>query len=91
VTRIRWTTDAANQLEAVVQYIQKENPEAARKTAEAILDRIANLEVFPRLGRLSEDVAGTRELHCPPYVVVYRLKDDVAEVLYIWHGAQDWR
>jgi plasmid stabilization system protein ParE len=49
VTRIRWTTDAANQLEAVVQYIQKENPEAARKTAEAILDRIASLEVFPRL------------------------------------------
>jgi hypothetical protein len=22
---------------------------------------------------------------------VYRLKDDVAEILHIWHGAQDWR
>jgi toxin ParE1/3/4 len=91
VTRIRWTTDAANQLEAIVQHIQKDNPEAARKTAEAILDRIASLEVFPRLGRQGEDVEGTRELHCTPYVIVYRLKDDVAEILYIWHGAQDWR
>jgi len=91
VTRIRWTTDAANQFEAIIQYIYKDNPEAAHKTAEAILDRIANLEVFPRLGRPSEDVEGTRELHCPPYVIIYRLKDDVAEILFIWHGAQDWR
>jgi plasmid stabilization system protein ParE len=66
VTRVRWTTDAANQLEDIVQYIQADNPEAARKTAQAILDRIANLEIFPRLGRASEDVEGTRELHCPP-------------------------
>jgi addiction module RelE/StbE family toxin len=91
VTRIRWTTDAANQLEGIVKHIQEDNPDAARKTARAILDRIENLEVFPNLGRPGEDVEGTRELVCPPYVIVYRLKDDVAEILYIWHGAQDWR
>ena len=91
MTRIRWTTDAANQLEGIVKHIQEDNPDAARKTARAILDRIENLEVFPNLGRPGEDVEGTRELVCPPYVIVYRLKDDVAEILYIWHGAQDWR
>jgi toxin ParE1/3/4 len=90
VTRIRWSTDAINQLEAIVNHIQQDNPEAARKTAQAILDRISKLESFPGLGRPGEDVKGTRELHSPPYVIVYRLKD-VAEILYIWHGAQDWR
>jgi toxin ParE1/3/4 len=91
VTRIRWTTEAADQLEGIVKHILKDNPEAARKVARAVLDRIENLEHFPRLGRPGEEVGGTRELHSPPYVIVYRLKDDVAEILYIWHGAQDWR
>jgi hypothetical protein len=28
-----------------------------------------------------KEVEGTCELHCPPYVIVYRLMDDVAEIL----------
>jgi toxin ParE1/3/4 len=91
VTRIRWTTEAAGQLEGIVSHILKDNPEAARKVSRAILDRIADLKHFPSLGRPDEEVEGTRELHSPPYVIVYRLKNDVAEILYIWHGAQDWR
>ncbi len=91
MTHIRWTTDAVNQLEGIVKYIQKDNPRAARKVAQTILRNIAKLKQFPRLGRPGEELEDTRELACPPYVVVYRLKDDVAEILYIWHGAQDWR
>ena len=89
MTRIRWTTEAAGQLEGIVKHILTDNPEAARKVARAILDR--DLKHFPRLGRPGAEVEGTRELHSPPYVIVYRLKDDVAEILDIWHGAQDWR
>jgi toxin ParE1/3/4 len=91
VTRIRWTTEAADQLEGIVNHILKGDPEAARKVARAILGRIENLKDFPRLGRPCDEVEGTRELHSLPYVIVYRLKVDVAEILYIWHGAQDWR
>jgi len=90
VTSIRWTTKAAGQLEAIVRHIQQDNPEAARTVAQAILDRIAQLESFPSIGRPGER-KGTRELVSAPYVVVYRLHHDVAEILYIWHGAQDWR
>ena len=91
MTRIRWTPEAADQLESIVDKILKDNPEVARKVARAILGRIENLKDFPRLGRPCDEVEGTRELHSPPYVIVYRLKVDVAEILYIWHGAQDWR
>jgi toxin ParE1/3/4 len=90
VTRIRWTTEAADQLEAIVNQIREDNPEAARAVAQAILDRVAGLKRFAGLGRPGER-KGTRELVSPPYVVVYRLKEDVVEILYIWHGAQDWR
>jgi plasmid stabilization system protein ParE len=91
VTRIRWTTNAAHQLEGTVRHIQDDKPDAARKTAQAILASIGKLELFPNLGRPSEDVVGTRELHSPRYVIVYRLNENFAETLYIWHEAQDWR
>ncbi len=90
MTRIRWATEATDQLEAIVKHIREDDPGAARVVAQAILDHIARLETFPGLGRPGER-KGTRELVSPPYVVVCRLKRDVAEILYIWHGAQDWR
>jgi plasmid stabilization system protein ParE len=74
VTRIRWTTEAADRLEAIVNQIREDNPEAARAVAQAILDRIAGLKKFAGLGRPGE-WKGTRELVSPPYVVVYRLKE----------------
>lgn len=88
--QIRWTTEAADQLEATVQYIQQENPTAAWNTAQAILDRIEQLATFPGLGRPGE-VNGTRELVSGPYVIVYRSTVEIVEILHIWHGAQDWR
>jgi toxin ParE1/3/4 len=90
VRQIRWTTDAADQLEAAVKYIQQDNPTAARNVAQAVIDRIEHLATLPGLGRPGE-VIGTRELVISPYVVVYRFTEEIVEILHIWHGAQDWR
>jgi toxin ParE1/3/4 len=70
VTRIRWTSQAADQLEAIVNHICKDNPSAARTLAQTILGRIAILQKFPGLGRPGER-SGTRELVSPPYVIAY--------------------
>jgi addiction module RelE/StbE family toxin len=90
VRRIRWTTQASDQLEAAVRHIQQDNPTAARNVAQSIINRIEQLVNLPGLGRPGE-VKGTRELVCAPYVVVYRSTEEIVEILYIWHGAQDWR
>ena len=90
MTRIRWTTEAAAQFETFVIRIRERNPEAARALAQTLLDRLAQLQTFPGLGRPG-DRPGTRELVSSPYVIVYRIRHDVAEILHIWHGAQDWR
>jgi toxin ParE1/3/4 len=65
VRLIRWTTEAADQLEEAVKHIQQDNPAAAQKIAQAVIERIEQLAAFPGLGRPGE-VRGTRE-------VVYRL------------------
>ena len=88
--QIRWTAEASDQLVASIERIVEQNPAAARNTAENVLDRIDRLVSFPGLGRPGE-VRGTRELVSPPYVVVYRYTDEIIEILYVWHGAQDWR
>lgn len=87
---IRWTTEAAEQFEAAVNYIHQDNPEAARKLAEMLIDRIEQLAALPGTGRPGE-VKGTREVVVPPYVIVYRYTGEIVEILYLWHGAQDWR
>lgn len=87
---IRWTTEASGQLEAAVKRIQQDNPTAARNFAQTVINRIEQLAASPGIGRPKE-VKGTRELISPPYVVVYRSTEEIAEILHIWHGAQDWR
>lgn len=87
---IRWTTEASGQLEAAVKRIQQDNPTAARNFAQTVINRIEQLAASPGIGRPGE-VKGTRELISPPYVVVYRSTEEIAEILHIWHGAQDWR
>ena len=86
----RWTTEASDQLEAAFKHIQQDNPTAAGNVAQAVIERIEQLATFPGLGRPGE-VMGTREIVSPPYVIVYRSTDEIVEILYIWHGAQDWR
>jgi toxin ParE1/3/4 len=90
VRRIRWTPEASDQLEAAVKHIQQDNPAAARSAAQRVIGRIEQLASFPGIGRPGE-LNETRELVCPPYVVVYRYTEEIVEILSIWHGAQDWR
>jgi toxin ParE1/3/4 len=71
VRLIRWTTEAADQLEAAIKRIQQDKPAAGREVAQAIIDRVERLAEFPGIGRPGE-MKGTRELVSPPYVVVYR-------------------
>ena len=78
--RIRWTTEASDQLIGIVQHIQQENPTAALNVAQAVIDDIDRLETFPHLGRPGE-LKGTRELVSAPYVVVYRVTSEVVEIL----------
>ena len=91
--QVRWSPDAAADLEHIVDYIRKDNADAAERTAQTIYARIGVLATFPNRGRPGR-VYGTRELPLPPmpYIVVYRVLDRVeaVEIVNIIHGAQRW-
>ena len=91
--RVRWTTDAADDLERICDYIAESRPESARRVAQSVVEGIGTLTTFPRLilGR-SGRVRGTREITFPPlpFMAIYEVRDEEVVVLRILHGAQRW-
>jgi len=91
--QVRWSPAAAEDLEGIVNYIRKDNPDAARRVARTIYDRAGELGRFPHQGRGGR-VEGTRELPLPslPFIVVYRVLEraDTVEIVNVIHGAQHW-
>ncbi len=88
---VRWSPEAADDLERVVRYIQRDNPEVARKVASIIVDAVGALSTFSERGRTGR-ISGTRELVVAslPWIAVYRVRDEAVEIVRIYHGAQNW-
>lgn len=89
--RVRWTTDAADDLERICDYIARDRPDSARRVAQSVVERIGTLETFPHLGRPGR-VQGTREIAFPPlpFVAIYEVREEQIILLRILHGAQRW-
>jgi plasmid stabilization system protein ParE len=86
---VRYTRTALQNLAAIRAYIGTDNPAAANRIAVQIVAACDRLEYLPERGRPGLK-PGTRELVAIwPYVIVYRIRSDVVEILNIWHGAQD--
>jgi len=89
--QIRWSTAAAQDLFLIIEYIRRDNAPAAQRVAKTIYDNVGSLGDFPHRGRPGR-VEGTRELPIPslPFLVVYRVSQDVIEIAGVIHGAQRW-
>lgn len=89
---IRWSSPAAEDLLRICEWIERDNPEAARRVAKIIYDGCAQLRDFPNIGRTSRRMSGRRELAFPPlpYVAVYQVKENAVEIARVFHGAQNW-
>jgi toxin ParE1/3/4 len=88
---VRWSPEAADDLERIVLHIRHDNPLVARNVALAIYETIGSLNTFPNRGRRGR-IQGTRELVLAPlpWIAVYRVHDEAVEVVRIYHGAQNW-
>lgn len=92
MSRVRWTQPAARDITNICDYIKEhDSAESARRLGLAVFKAVSSLDRFPRRARPGRK-AGTRELVLPglPYLVVFRIREGVAEVLRILHGAQKW-
>jgi len=90
--RIRWTQPAVQDLTGICDYVGEHgSPVTARRVALTIYESVALLQKFPHRGRPGRETS-TRELVIPnlPYVVIYRIREQIIEITRILHGAQSW-
>jgi toxin ParE1/3/4 len=82
---IRLAPRALRRLQQIYAFIESDKPDAAALTIERILEAAKKLEEHPKLGRPGRR-EGTRELIHAPFIIVYRIKDDVVEIATVLHG-----
>ncbi|HVR80858.1 MAG TPA: type II toxin-antitoxin system RelE/ParE family toxin [Luteimonas sp.] len=88
---LKWSIKALIDFDEAQAYIAQENPFAAQTVAERIWQASLRLPETPHIGRL--DLEGdTRHwvVQRTPYLIVYRVKGEVLEILRVWHGRRDW-
>ena len=82
---------ALSDLDELMGYIAKDNPEAATKVAEKIWETTRILSNHPAMGKPGR-VPGTREMVVTgtSYIVPYRVVANEVQILRILHGARKW-
>jgi addiction module RelE/StbE family toxin len=88
---IVWSQRAVDHLTQLREYIAHDNPAAAAKVGEKILQSIESLASQPGMGRPGR-LPGTRELVVSgtPYVIPYRVRRNRLELIAVFHGRQKW-
>ena len=87
--QVQWTVSADNDRKAAIDYVAKDSLTAALSQLDEIEGQTDRLADYPKLGRPGR-VKGTRELvvNRTPFIVVYRIKGEIVQILRVLHGAQ---
>ncbi|MBV9243099.1 MAG: type II toxin-antitoxin system RelE/ParE family toxin [Acidobacteria bacterium] len=88
MAQIRWTEQAADDLEVVAEYIARDSVYYARLFVLDVLAAIKRLQQFPAMGHIVPETnkSHLREVLLGNYRIVYRHSSDVVEILTIYHG-----
>ena len=90
MAEVRWTPQAADDLEAITNFIAADSPQYAKLFAMDVLLAVERLVSFPNSGRVVPELKdpAIREILFGSYRIVYRVKGDLVEVLTVYHGAR---
>jgi toxin ParE1/3/4 len=93
VTAIRWSPQAADDLEAVRSFIERDSVHYAKLVVQRIVAAIEMLATSPQMGRVVPELRNpeVREIIVGAYRVVYRYRHDIIEIATIFHGARLFR
>lgn len=89
--RVIWTEPAKFDLSSARAWIAQDRPRAAASQVAKLVQAVAGLRDFPFQGRPGRR-SDLRELVVPggPFIVVYRVRSEMIEVLRVLHGARRW-
>src|SRR5271157_3217506 len=90
--RIEYLPIAQEDLNDIIDYIQKDNPDAAELFADRLDKAVSNLARFPKSAHVPNDERlqnlGYRMLVIDKYLVFYFIKENLVEIRRIIHGSR---
>lgn len=88
--KIKWSPKAAEDVEAIADYISQDSPAYAAAVVEKILDITRNPSYFPLSGRVVPefDEETIREQFAYSYRVIYRVQGGTVTIAAVIHGKQ---
>jgi len=90
--QIVWTVKSSEDIEAIVRYVARENPQAASELGRGIYERVQMLIQFPDAGRVVPEIGQSdwRELIYRKYRIVYHVNQraEAIEIARVWHAAR---
>jgi len=88
--KVRWSSDAEDDRDAIRSFIAAENPRGALRVDEAIGEAVGRLDDFPHSGRPGL-LSDTREvLAHSHYRIVYVIWDDTVWIVAVVHTSRQW-
>ena len=90
MTKLRWTTLAVEDMEAIWKFIANDSDAYANLVVARLLESVERLENFPRSGRIVPELSDPqlREIIAPPYRIVYRVLDEAVEILTVFRASR---
>ena len=90
MVEIRWTEQAADDLEAIAEFIANDSPHYASIFCIDVLAAVERLNIFPDRGRIVPEWTNSsvRELILGNYRIIYRRRDELVEVLSVYHSSR---
>jgi toxin ParE1/3/4 len=88
--KVIFAPQALEGLEQLVRFIAADDPEAAVRFGDYLVDRAESLANMPELGTPYRKRANVRRLLCKSYYIYYRVQrpEQVIEVMDFWHSAR---
>ncbi|MBM4167492.1 MAG: type II toxin-antitoxin system RelE/ParE family toxin [Ignavibacteria bacterium] len=89
--KIIWTHEAANDLEAIAEFIGKDSLFYAASFVQRILTVSRSIFPFPLRGRIVPEFStpNIKELFVKEYRLIYRVEETSVTILGIIHGKRD--
>ena len=89
--QVKWLRKALRNLDQEAAYIAQDSPRSAGEFVIHLHQSARALADHPHMGR-SGRIPGTRELVITrfPYILPYRVRNNVVEILRVFHSARQW-
>ncbi len=89
--QVRWSHEAATDLESIAEYISKDSPYYAASFVGEFLAAASSLDRFSTRGRVVSEVGDdtVRELLVKGYRLLFKLGDGFVLILAVIHGRRD--